>query len=106
MIASKSLARRLRPIRSEVMPKSESLIRELTAPMHIKTIQVRILLITSSYEPVFIAFIALPIKFGKKKSVILPRNIKGKPIIKINHYSAKKLSSNLFYCATASLSLV
>jgi len=64
--------------------------------MHMKTIQVRIFLITSSYDPVFIALIALPIKFGKKKSVMLPRNIKGKPISKMHHYSAKKLSKSLF----------
>jgi hypothetical protein len=62
-----------------------------------KTTQVRMLLITSSYEPVLIAFIALPIKFGKKKSVILPKNMKGKPTSKMHHYSAKKPSKSLFY---------
>jgi hypothetical protein len=36
--------------------------------------------------------------------VILPRNIKGKPINKIHHYSAKKPSKSLFYCAMANLS--
>jgi hypothetical protein len=96
-MASKSLARRLRPILSDVIPKKESLIKELTAPMHMNTIHCKMLLITSYWEPDFIALMALPMKFGKKKSVILPRNIKGKPIPITHHCSAKKPSNSLFY---------
>jgi len=86
------------------MPKSVSLIRELTAPIAINTIQVKMFLITSSCEPDFIAFIAFPMKLGKKKSVMLPRNMNGNPKSNINHCSAKKPRSSLFCWRIATLS--
>ena len=104
MSASNSFALRLSPIRSEVMPKRVSLISELTAPIAINTTQVKMFLITSSYEPDFIAFIAFPMKLGKKKSVMLPRNMNGNPKSKINHCSAKKPRSSLFCWRIATLS--
>ena len=102
--ASKSLERKLRPILSEVIPKKESLMKELTAPIHINTTQVTIFLSTSLWSPVRIALIAKPMKFGKKKSVILPKNIKGNPANKIIHYSPKNINNNAhcYYSATLS----
>jgi hypothetical protein len=44
--ASKSLERKLRPILSDVIPKKESLMKELTAPIHMNTTQVTIFFIT------------------------------------------------------------
>ncbi len=44
-------------------------------------------------------------KFGKKKSVILPRNIKGNPANKIIHYSHKNINNNAHYYCSATLSL-
>ena len=102
--ASKSLERRLRPILSEVIPKNPSLIKELTAPIHMNTTHVMIFFITSLWSPDFIALIAIPIKLGKKKSVILPKNMNGKPKSSIYHCSPKNIKRSFYCCNSAILS--
>jgi len=52
-----------------------------------------------------IALIAKPMKFGKKKSVMLPKNINGNPASKTIHYSPKNISNNAHYYCSATLSL-